>query len=204
MMRKNRIAGATLIEILVTLVVIALGLLGLGAFQMRTQQMGLEAYNRAQALVLLEAIVNRINANRQTAPCYAITTAAGTPYLGYADVNHVGPINCAGFGDVNTQQLAVNDLTEWNTQQLAVNDLTEWDQVLQGAREAVGLTATGGALGARGCIIFDAVTTTYTVAVAWQGMTETVAPTVACGNNRYGTETRRRIVWTTFKPATLL
>src|SRR3954462_5179298 len=188
--RKN-IRGATLIEILVTLVVIALGLLGLGAFQMRTQQAGLEAYNRAQALVLLDAIVNRINANRQTAPCYAITTAGGFPYLGFADLNHAGAITCAGFGDANTQQLAVDDLNDW-------------DQTLQGGLEAFAGNATGAALGARGCIIFDAVTATYTVAVAWQGMIETQPPTVACGNNAYGTESRRRVVWTTFKPATLL
>jgi type IV pilus assembly protein PilV len=158
---------------------------------MRTQQAGLEAYNRAQALVLLDAIVNRINANRQTAPCYAITTAGGAPYLGYADVNHAGAISCAGFGDANTQQLAVNDLNDW-------------DQTLQGGLESVAGTATGAALGARGCIIFNPATSTYTVAVAWQGMVETQPPTVACGNNAYGTESRRRVVWTTFKPATLL
>jgi hypothetical protein len=35
-------------------------------------------------------------------------------------------------------------------------------------------------------------------------MVETEQPTVACGNNAYGTESRRRVVWTTFKPATLL
>lgn len=191
MSNQKHISGFTLIEILVTLVIIALGLLGLGAFQMRTQQAGLEAYNRAQALVLLDAIVNRINANRQTAPCYAITTPAGSPYLGYADANHVGAISCAGFGDANTQQLAVDDLTEW-------------DLILKGAREAVGGNATGAALGARGCISFDAVTSTYTVAVAWQGMTAMAVPTVACGNNAYGTESMRRVVWTTFKPATLL
>ena len=191
-MRLNtRNAGATLIEVLVTLVVIALGLLGLAAFQVRTQQLSLESYNRAQALVILDAIVNRINANRQTAQCYAITTPSGRPYLGYADVNHAGPLTCAGFGDANTQQLAVNDLTEW-------------DQILQGAMEVAGGNATGAALGARGCIMFDVATTTYIVAVAWQGMTATAAPTVACGNNAYGTETLRRVVWTTFKPATLL
>ncbi len=191
MVRNQRIAGATLIEVLVTLVMIALGLLGLGAFQMRTQQMGLEAYNRAQALVILDAIMNRINANRQTAPCYAITSAGGSPYLGYADSNHLASVSCAGFGDANTQQLAVNDLNEW-------------DQILKGGMEAVAGTPTGSALGARGCILFDPATSTYTVAVAWQGFTETEAPGVDCGNNAYGTEKLRRVVWTTFRPATLL
>jgi len=189
--RRHLSAGFTLIEILVTLTLIAIGLLGLGAFQARLQQAELEAYSRAQALVILDAIVNRINANRQTAPCYAITTTAGTPYLGYADGGHVGTISCTGFGDANTQLMAIDDLGAW-------------DQMLKGAAEAAGGTATGGIVGARGCISFDAVTSTYTIAVAWQGVTETVVPTVACGNDTYGTETRRRVVWTTFRPATLL
>lgn len=191
MIRNKQIAGATLIEILVTMVVIALGLLGLGAFQMRTQQMGLEAYNRAQALVILDAIVNRLNANRQTAPCYAITTTTGSPYLGFMDANHLASVTCAGFGDANTQQLAVNDLNEW-------------DAILQGGLEAAAGNPTGAALGARGCILFDPATSIYTVAVAWQGFTETEAPGISCGNNAYGSEKLRRVVWTTFKPATLL
>ncbi len=189
--QKQTAAGFTLIEILVTLAIIAIGLLGLGAFQVRVQQAGLEAYNRAQALVILSAMVDRINANRLTAPCYATTTPAGSPYLGYVDANHVGAISCSGFGDVNTQQLAVNDLNEW-------------DQMLQGAKEAMAGNATGGALGARGCISFDAATSTYTLAVAWQGTVETAVPTVNCGNNAYGSESLRRVVWATFKPAALL
>jgi type IV pilus assembly protein PilV len=183
--------GFTLTEILVTLVIIALGLLGLGAFQVRAQQAGMEAYNRAQALVLLDSMINRINANRQTAPCYAITTSAGVPYLGHFDANHAGAIACAGYGDANTQQLAMDDLNEW-------------DRALQGAFEVAFGNATGGALAARGCILFDPANATYTVAVAWQGMVETQAPGIACGNNAYGNESLRRVVWTTFKPASLI
>ena len=50
---KENIAGFTLIEISVTLVIIALGLPGLGAFRMRTQRARMKACNRAQVLVLL-------------------------------------------------------------------------------------------------------------------------------------------------------
>ena len=87
---------------------------------------------------------------------------------------------------------------------MAVDDLNEWDALLKGASEAVGGIAGGGALAARGCISFDAVTLTYTVTIAWQGLSQTVAPTVACGNNTYGSERMRRVVSTTFRPATLL
>ena len=180
-----------MIEVLVTLMIIALGLLGLAALQTRTQQAELEAYNRAQALVLLDAITNRINANRATAPCYAITTGNGAPYLGVPDAGHAGAVSCSGWGDMNTQQLAVNDLNEW-------------DRAVQGTTELVGATAAGGVLGARGCISFDPAASTYTVAVAWQGIAETSAPAVSCGNNQYGTETRRRVIWTTLRIANLL
>ncbi len=189
--RRHASTGFTMIEVLVTLVIIAIGLLGLAALQSRVHQAEFEAYNRAQALVLLDTIVNRINANRATAPCYAITTNGATPYLGVPDAGHASAISCSGYGDVNTQQLAVNDLNEW-------------DRVVQGTTELVGATAVGAALGARGCISFDPATATYTVAVAWQGIAETAAPSGSCGNNRYGAETRRRVVWATLKIATLL
>ena len=193
---RRSISGFTLIEVLVTLAIIAIGLLGLGAFQARVQQAELEAYNRAQALVILNAIVDRISANRQTGPCYAITPwASASPYLGYVDVGHAGALSCSGYGDVNTQAMAVADLNEW-------------DGMLRGLTETVGVgaTPTGGALGARGCIHLNGNTSTYIIAVAWQGMTPTVAPpaTIVCGTGAYGTETLRRVVWITFKPATLL
>ena len=187
--RKN--AGFTLIEVLVTLVVIALGLLGLAALQVRVHQAEREAYSRAQAIILLDDMTNRINANRATAPCYAFATAGGSPYLGVTDSGHAATLSCAGYGDANTQLRALSDLNEW-------------DAVLQGTTELVGANAAGGALGARGCITYDAVTRTYTVAVAWQGIVDTAVPAVSCGNNTYGRETQRRVVWTTLQIATLL
>jgi len=192
-MRRRRHAGTgfTMIEVLVTLFVVAFGLLGLAALQVRIHQAEFEAYNRAQALVLLDTIVNRVNANRATAPCYAITTGAGTPYLGVSGSGYAGTPTCTGYGDVNTQQLAVDDLTEWNN-------------VMRGSTELVGGTAVGAVLGARGCISFNAASSTYTVAVAWQGIAETSAPAVSCGNGLYGSETRRRVAWTTLRIATLL
>ena len=184
-------AGFTLIEVLVTLAVIALGLLGLAALQVRVHQAELEAYSRAQAIILLDDMANRINANRATAQCYAFATTGGSPYLGVPDAGHTAPLTCAGYGDTNTQQRAVSDLNEW-------------DAGLQGTAEQVGANAVGGALGARGCVTYDAATQTYTVAVAWQGIVDTAAPAVACGNSAYGRESQRRVVWTTLKIATLL
>jgi len=191
--RRSRARGFTLIEVLVAIVVVAVGLLGLVGLHVRLQQAEFEAYNRAQALVLLDAIVDRINANRATAQCYAVTANDGTgaPYAGVADAGHAAAFTCAGFGDVNTQARALADLGEW-------------DAALRGAAEMSGGNSIGGALNARGCINYDPATDVYTVAVAWQGLAETAAPAHPCGLNRYGNEAQRRVVWTTFRVATLL
>lgn len=175
------------------IVVVAVGLLGLVGLHTRLQQAEFEAYNRAQALVLLDAIVDRMNANRATAQCYALTAngSSGAPYVGVADAGHAAAFACSGFGDVNTQARAVADLGEW-------------DAALRGAAEIAGGVSIGGALNARGCINYDAATDVYTVAVAWQGVAQTAAPGHPCGTGRYGNEAQRRVVWTTFRIATLL
>src|SRR5262245_16940494 len=188
---SRRHGGFTMIEVLVTIVIVAIGLLGLGALQVRVQQSELEAYQRVQALTLLSDMVDRINANRQTAPCYAITAAGGAPYLGSAGAGHLGAPSCVGFGSASTQALAVNDMTAWNG-------------FLNGNSEMQGGNAVGAMIGARGCVSFDAATNTYTVAVAWQGIADMPAPAVSCGDNLYGPETKRRVVWTTLTIASLL
>ena len=201
MARRRQQTGVTMIEVLITLVIVVFGLLGLIGMQAAAQQAALESYQRAQALVLLNDMVDRINANRQTAPCYEITIAAGSPFFG---TGYAGIPTCSGYGDASTQALAVNGMTEW-------------DNALKGAAEtAAGGGSAGAMVGARGCIAYDPAIGTFTVAVAWQGLVATFAPVVpagaspdqanaiACGTGQYGSlETKRRVVWTTIRIATL-
>lgn len=185
---KQSAGGFALLEVLVSLLIILLGLLGLAALQVRSQEAEMESYQRAQAVVLLQDIVDRINVNRHTAPCY-ITTGMPAPYLG---TGGTPPTSCTGFGDTNTQLQAVNDLLQWNNS-------------LLGTAETLAGNSVGAMLGARGCIIqTDALNRIYTVAVAWQGLTDTAAPAVACGNGQYGSEARRRVVSATLRIAILI
>ena len=55
--------GFTLIEILVTLVLISVGLLGVAALQLRTLRANKESYVRSQASVLAADILDRMRAN---------------------------------------------------------------------------------------------------------------------------------------------
>lgn len=190
--RRNR--GVSLIEILVTLIIVAIGLLGLGATQATLQIADVEAYQRGQALVLANDMLDRINANRYAAPCYAITDAvAGTSFLGSAAGGHHGVPACA-LGSATAEQVAQ-----------ANADLAEWNRLLQGAAESSTEGADVGAMsGARGCVSFDGASSTYTIIVSWQGRSETFVPVVACGNGLYGAETQRRAVWVTLRIADLM
>lgn len=191
--RVVRSAGFSMVEVLVTLVIISLGLLGMIGMQVRSHQAELESYQRAQALILLNDLVARVNTNRKAARCYEMTDAAnGSPYLGYG--SSVTP-SCTAWGTAELQAQAVADLTAWN-------------DLLEGAAETHGGNSVGAMLGARGCISFDAGTNLYRISVAWQGLIDTVDPTsvdaaLTCGKDLYGAETRRRIVSTTLRIADL-
>jgi type IV pilus assembly protein PilV len=148
-----------MIEVLVTLVIVAFGLLGLGSLQMRLQLSDMESYQRAQALVLLDDITSRIAANRDQASTYV--TGASIP--------------------LGTGMTCPTDSTT-----LKETDVLQWCNALQGAAEKIGGSKAGAMIGARGCIE-NLGFNTYLVTVAWQGMTPTVAPpsSVACGAGSY-------------------
>ena len=197
----RRHSGFTMIEALVALVIIMFGLLGLAGLQTRMQQAEFESYQRSQAIVLLYDVIDRINTNRATVPCFIVTTdlSAGTNYLG---AGATAPAPC---GYSTAENNAIADVV-----------LTEWDNLLKGAAETKGINQVGAMVGARGCISYNSATELpneagapipgtgiITVAVAWQGTSETFAPTVACANNLYGSELRRRVISETFRLASL-
>ncbi|HJV85914.1 MAG TPA: type IV pilus modification protein PilV [Noviherbaspirillum sp.] len=188
---SGRQGGFNMIEVLVTLTVLLIGLLGLAGTMMHGHRSEAESYQRAQALVLLQDMVARINANRSVASCYAFTTdaAAGAPYLG-------------------TSATATPACTAGSTAQgaLAVQDMNEWSTLLTGAAETANHANVGAMNGARGCVTFDATTSVYQVSVAWQGLGKTAAPpdTWNCGKGNYGDDDRwRRVVSVTLKIAAL-
>jgi type IV pilus assembly protein PilV len=57
-------------EVLITVVIMAFGLLGLAGFQVRTSVMEQESYQRVQALLLVQDMAERIYANRANAATY--------------------------------------------------------------------------------------------------------------------------------------
>jgi type IV pilus assembly protein PilV len=150
----GRQRGITLVEVLVTMVILAIGLLGLVGLQARLQVLQSEAYQRAQALMLLKDMTGRIANNRNDAAAYV--TGADAP---------VGVGVCPA--DTSTRQRA---------------DVSEWCGLLQGASEETSVgTRVGAMVGGRGCVE-DLGNGQYLVTVAWQGLAPISAPpeSVAC------------------------
>lgn len=180
----SAVRGTSLIEVLVAVVILAFGLLGLAAFQMRSQAFELESFQRAQALILLEDISARIQANSANAASY-VSSSLGT-----------GAAACTVSGNGS-----------------AADDQCEWSNLLQGSAELSGSSKIGAMVGARGCITqIQAPNTTagvcapgiYRISVAWQGLSATAAPADTCGTGNYGgNDALRRVVSTQIAVALL-
>ena len=195
---KKSQSGTSMIEVLVTLVILLVGLLGIMGLQVRAHQAELESYQRVQALVLLQDMVDRLNSNRVVATCYAFTSdpANGKPFLGT-------PIPDADYENAPTCTAGTPD-----QQTMALADLDAWDQALQGASESGN---AGGIIGARGCIVQeDPINRVYRISISWQGRVTTIDPALndpvlgansvlTCGSGNYGDERMRRIVSTTVR-----
>jgi type IV pilus assembly protein PilV len=190
---RSRARGFTLIEILVSLTLIAIGLLGLAQLIVKGQRASFEAYQRQQAISLANDMLEKIRANRARAADYANAAPVATP-LGEG----------TRFNDLTTGTITNCAALPCTPDLLAAYDLAYWDGLLQGTTETfnAGANTAGGATNARGCVevviaaVAPSTMATYRVTVAWQGRDETVAPVVStCGNGLYGpTDTRRRIV----------
>ena len=180
--RSGKQSGLSMIEVLVTMVILMVGMLGLAGLQTQSLRSEMESYQRVQALILLQDMVGRINANRANALSY-VTTTLGTPHLGTD--NPAG--NCAGL---------VGRLL----------DSCEWNNVLLGASEVQAGGRVGAMIGGRGCVtLIDATDQTYQISVAWQGLGKTFSQvTNLCGQNLYGNDdAQRRVVSLTIRIANL-
>jgi type IV pilus assembly protein PilV len=208
--------GFTMIEILVTLVILMIGLLGIAGLMAQGQRSTFEAYQRQQALMLANDMAERIKANRagadstEVASTYDVAVPVGTP---------------AGTGaryDNLLKGVTTNCVTTTgtcSTSEVVMFDAALWDGLLVG-QAAETQRSTGTALGPlltpRGCV--QTVSTTacpacggppasrqiiYRVSVAWQGNYSTAAPPAGdtCGTGTYRNpadnsvdETFRRLV----------
>ena len=175
--QPRALRGFTLIEVLVTLVIMTVGTLGFINLQNRSLTAELEASNRVYASILAEYMIERIKADPNIA-----TNCSGFTSTTFG-VDYIGNFSCPSF----TQSAA------------AAND---WDDLLDGDHQVMNTAAMGAPTQARGCVKYQAKTTTapakYRVSVAWRGFSAsaTSASAATCGLNLYnvsGVDLRRII-----------
>jgi type IV pilus assembly protein PilV len=162
--------GTSMMEVLVSIVIVVVGLLGLAGLQSHAALGEAEAYQRGQAVILAKDMVDRINAQRQQANDFDTGITYGT-------------------------DRTVDDCT---VQTGALRDLCEWNNTLLGSAEVLNGNKVGAMIDARGCVtkVVSVKPEVYEVAVVWQGVTPSKAPTTACGAGLYGDERYRRAMVT--------
>jgi type IV pilus assembly protein PilV len=105
--RQN--AGFTLLEVLVSLVILAIGLLGIAKLMLFSSHANDSAYLRSQATALAYEILDDMRANRQEAinTPLTYTTAAAAPALPPGAM-------CVGLGSCNSPtQVGLYDVYQW-------------------------------------------------------------------------------------------
>jgi type IV pilus assembly protein PilV len=175
-------AGFAMIESMVTIVVVAFGLLGVAGLVSRSFVTEVESTQRTQAVMLIQDMVTRMEANRTNVAQYV---------TGDAGVN--GYVTVAGVTTLIVCDPAAP---------LADRDRCEWSRLLAGATEQINGNNAGVLVGAIGCIHeIDAFNRIYSVSIAWQGMREGAAPIIdanfppsGCGRDLFGNENQRRLV----------
>ena len=172
----RRASGFTLIDILISLFILAFGMLALARVMAQSSLSEVEASQRSQAMTLAQDMAERINLNRKNAAAYVGDYSATWGSSGAAD--------CSAMTTVLD------------------TDRCEWQNLLAGSTTLDGTSAIGAPIAARGCVISPA-TNIYVIAVAWQGLVQTTGSDSACGANAFDREDNRRVFSTVVQIATL-
>jgi type IV pilus assembly protein PilV len=159
-MKSNR--GFTLIEILVTVLIIATALLGLVGLQAAGVKNTVTSYNRTQASHLAYSMADRMRANVAEAAKGASSAYLGTPP-----------------STPNTNCLAV---TGCSSADIAGNDLYEWHKALKDTKNGLTKVATINVADCKAtdgtpCVPYPFV---FTIAICWENVDAT---TTDCTND---------------------
>ncbi|MBZ2170105.1 MULTISPECIES: type IV pilus modification protein PilV [Marinobacter] len=155
----QREKGFTLIEILVTLFILAIGLLGLASLLFEGMLNNQGAYLRTQASILAYDMADRMRANKDQATAYDNFTTDGASTALPACASQAAGCSAAGLVDY---------------------DKAAWTRQIQNVGS--NMTMIPGGIGT---ISHDAATNTYTISVQWQEGSRSNAAGQIAGDNSY-------------------
>ncbi len=175
--------GFSLLEVILTMAILAIGLLGLAGLQARALNAEADSFSRAQAMMLANDMADRMNSNLAEVKT---STSAATGYNQQTSGNVKTVFGTGYTNDCvtvanNTQALQASCCAAKTS--IAARDLCEWDLALKGIGEALGTTKVGGMTGARACVFNTGTTGIFQIDVIWQGRDIGVVPSDnSCGS----------------------
>jgi len=105
----QRQSGITLLEVLIAVLVLAIGLLGIAGLQTSALTNNFVSYQYTQAAILTQSMVERMRANR-----LGVIGSAGTSYYALTAGSPPAPtINCSSGGCTNPSDQAKWDMAVW-------------------------------------------------------------------------------------------
>lgn len=110
----NKNTGFTLIEVLIAMLVLAVGLLGLAGLQATGIKNNQSAYYRGQAIQLAYDLADRMRANADRIQANANSAAGLAAYTTILPSAATEKINCLNTIGCIPAAMAENDLFEWN------------------------------------------------------------------------------------------
>jgi type IV pilus assembly protein PilV len=175
-------SGVSLVEILVTLVLISIAVLGSASMQVFSKRANNQALQRTTAAYLASDMFERMRSNKTALDSYLPESSLGGTTRGTSP-----SVDCAADG------------ADCTTADLALYDLWEWEQQLDGATEKADSHSVGGMVEATACLTgpLGGIGGNYEVAIAWRGLDEHPNPTIHdCGDDtgKYGADNEFRHV----------
>jgi len=175
---REKQSGISLIEILIALVVLAVGMLGMASMEIQAKRLAFDAAQRSQAVALANDMLERMRGNPNVLASYVVTGLGGE--------------------SITTEPSPNCKTASCNEDQLAAHDLWEWEQALDGASITItsgGTTTNAGGLDSpRACITH---TNGYVeLVIVWKGRDEAQNPagsTCGTGLGLYGTGDAARL-----------
>lgn len=191
----KRSRGFTMVEVMVSVIIFSIGLIGVARLQVVAKQSNYDAVQRVTATSIAQDLVSRMRANSSALSTYVEND--GALQINYNDANSEPTCNA---GTCTDEQLAAHDLWEIEQDMIGMTEQDASDNPVGGlSLPTVCISAVDDA----GNVLDDGDSGIYTVAIAWRGKAALSNPTTsACGSGTglYGTnnEYRRILVMSTF------
>ena len=173
---RRRQFGVSMIEVLIALVLLAIGVLGIAGLQIISKRNNYDSAQRTVSAALATNLYERMRANASQPALLQYLNSAG---------NGLGS-GKTGSGQQGSEPSpkCASSVTTCNATQLATHDVWYWEQQLNGAGETISGAQTGGLVLPLACLTGPSGggTGLYTLVIVWRGTTTLPDNTaVTCG-----------------------